>query len=286
MKTIIYSLIAILIFGYVAVGFTNKSSTNNSILIQATDKRISSVALSQSAGIISDRLRDYSTEKFTISVIQEKYQIQVILTDSWDVKTAENLLIKKGEFAFYETYDHQRLTELLHGENHLFSLFNDVDPNGSDTKIGCTTIAEVDRVNDYLNSLGLGRQCKFAWSQGTDDAKVCLFALRSDNEKGALLKGTDIENMRFAQDQASKDYYIDIKFKKAATALWSDATKRNIGKMIALVLDNNVIFYPRVNEAIENGSCQISGNFTLDEVRYITALGNHGELPVNFEVIR
>lgn len=286
MKTIVYSIIAILIFSAVAAGYTNKAETDKCILIQSVDRNIASVQLTQSAEIISNRLKDFSSEKFDVTVIPEKKQIQVIMAEPRDLKAVENLLVQKGAFAFYETYDRKSLTELLQGDKHLFSLINDGDANNSDVTIGCITNTGVEQVNDYTKSLGLNQKCKFAWSQGLDSSKVCLYALRLYNEKGALLTGTDIESMRYIQDQESKTYNVEILFNKDVIKTWSDATRRNINRSIALVLDNEVIYAPRVNEAIDKGACIISGDLTEDQVRFIAALGNNGELPANFEIVK
>jgi preprotein translocase subunit SecD len=286
MKTILYSIIAILIFSAVAAGYINKQETDKCILIQSVDRNIASVQLTQSAEIISNRLKDFSSEKFVVTIIPEKKQIQVILAEPRNLKAVENLLVQKGAFAFYETYDGKSLTELLQGDNHLFSLMNDGDANNSNVTIGCITPAKVEKVNDYTKSLGLHQKCKFAWSQGFDSSEVCLYALRLSDEKGALLTGADVESMRYIQDQESKTYNVEILFKKDVIKIWSDATKRNINRSIALVLDNEVIYAPRVNEAIDKGHCIISGNLTEDQVRFIAALGNNGELPANFEIVK
>jgi preprotein translocase subunit SecD len=286
MKTIVYSLIAILIFSIIATAFTSKANSNNSILIQSTDKNTSSVLLSQSAKIISDRLKDFSSEKFDVAILPEKNQIQVVLTNTWDLKATEYLLIQKGTLAFYETYDRKSFTEFLNGDSHLFSLFNNSNANISDAEIGCTSVAAVEKVTDYVNNLGLNQKCKFAWSQYFDDSDVCLYALKKYGEKGALLTGTDIESVTYDKDTASINYEIEISLKKSAIEVWSDATKRNINKVIAIVLDDNVISAPRLNTVIEGGYCVITGNFTENQVRYIAALMNNGELPLNFKIVK
>jgi preprotein translocase subunit SecD len=287
MKTILYSIIAILIFSAIAAGYSNKTDANYSILIQAADQSISSVTLSQSAEIISGRLRDFCAEKFEVALIPEKNQIQVTVEDSRDeLKTIEKLLVQKGSFAFYETCDHNSVAELLKDANHLFSLLNIGDSSRTGGEIGCTSGAEVGKVNDYIHSLDPDQKSKFAWSQDSGSRGVCLYALRLGKEKEALLAGTDVESMKYAQDKASKSYDVEINFRKEAIKLWSDATKRNMNKTIALVLDDKVIFCPRVNESIESGKCIISGNFTENEVRTIAALGNNGELPAIFEVVQ
>jgi len=286
MKTILYILIAVLLFGTIATRYSNKPITKTSISIQAIDSNISSFSLSQSAKIISNRLHDFSTEKFNITINPGKNQIQVILTGKWDLKSVENLLIQKGKLEFYETYDHQGLTEYLKGDNHLLSLLTVEEEKNSPAKIGCISFDKVDKVNDYLKSLQPDQKCKFSWGQNSESSEQCLYALKLINGKSALLTGTDVESIKFNKDAASKTYYLDIKFKESAVELWSDATKRNLNNAIAIVLDNKVIYAPIVRTLINNGLCQITGDYTENQVRYLVAIGNNGELPVYFKLVK
>jgi hypothetical protein len=286
MKTIIYLLIAVFTFGIIANSFKNQSGTKNIITIQSTDNKILSATLSQSAKIISGRLQSFSPAEFDLKIIPEKDQIQVIFTDNSDLNIVESLLTQQGAFAFYPTYNRKRLSELLKGDNHLFSLLNVKNSGYPSAEIGFTKIAEVEKVDNYLKTLGLDQQCKFIWSQPSEDTGVCLYALQLETGKGALLTGQDIETVKFNQDKASGSYMIAIEFKKAAVATWADATRRNINNSIAIVLDDQVIYAPILKSVIEGGICEISGDFTLLQVRYFAALVNNGELPANFKVIR
>lgn len=280
MKTIFKSLIPVLIFALLAAGFISESNAKRSILIQSSDKNISSAMLNQSAEIISKRLKDFSLEKFDISIIPAKDQIGVTIPDDWDLKTVENLIIHKGVIEFYETYDHAGLTGILNGDNLLFSLLTKGEPDDAGTKIGCTPASEVVRVNDYLKSLKLSDKCKFAWTQDFDKSSVCLFALRISAEIGAVITGGDIESAKYEKDR------IQIKLKTYAAEIWSAATKRNLGKVIAIVLDDNVISSPKVMSEITSGEIEISGKFTQTQAGYIAALLNNGVLPVSFTIVK
>jgi preprotein translocase subunit SecD len=207
-----------------------------------------------------------------------------VLTDNRDIKSAENLLIHKGALAFYETYNRKSLSELLQSDNHLFSLLK-VD-NDSVAKIGCIAATEVEKINDYLNTLVPGKKCKFAWSEHLNNSDVCLYALKTFGNKGALVTGTDIESVKYNQDKASKSNEIEIDLKKSSVELWADATKRNLNNAIAIVLDNEVIAAPIVRSEIDGGHCMITGDYTPTEAKYIAALGNNGELPVSFKIVK
>jgi len=286
MKKIIYFLIAVFVFGIIASFFSNPASAETRILIQSADNNISSAALSQSATILTARLKEFSSEKFELKVIPGKKQIQVVLADGWDLKAVEDLLTHQGSLAFYATYNRESFSELLKGDNQLFSLLKADGPDHSMAVIGCATAPEVEKVNDYLKTVSLGEKCIFAWSASSGDANVCLYGLRLEGEKGALLTGSDVASAKSGQDKASGINELGIEFKKPAVQLWADATRRNINKAIAIVLDSRVLYAPVLRDAIEGGKCSITGNFTQVEVRYFAALCNNGELPVSFKVVK
>lgn len=286
MRTILYLFIAIFVFGILEPSFTNKAFAQNSILIQSTDSKVSSILLTQSAQIITARLKDFSSEKFDLKVIPEKNQILVTLTNNQDLKIVEKLLTQKGSLAFYETYDRAGLTELLNGDKQLFSLFASNHDNQSDVQIGCATVAEVEKITNYLKTLGQVEKCKFVWDEHFEDSNVCLYALKADIKKGALIVGKDIESVQYEQDKVSKNNKIEIKLKKSAIGIWADATKRNMNHAIAIVLDNHVLAAPTVRSVINGGLCEITGSYTQNQAKYIAALGNNGVLPLIFKVVK
>jgi preprotein translocase subunit SecD len=286
MKTILKSIIAIIISGIILTGCTNNTDPKNTILIQSVENNVSSAQLSKSAEIITNRLKDFSPEKFEMTTILDKNQIQIVFADAWDLKTAEILLVQKGALAFYETYNSKSLSGLLNGDNHLFSLFNNSHPDDSVVEIGCASVKEVVKINDYINTLGLGQKCKFAWSQSFDKPDVCLYALKLNGEKGAIISETEIESVKCGQDKASKNNEIDIRLKEPAVKKWADATASNMNKAIAIVLDDNVLSAPIVRSVINGGHCTITGDFSQSQAAYIAALGNNGELPISFKIVK
>lgn len=286
MKNIVFIIIAILLLEWFVPFFTNNVSAANTITIQSTARQVSPAMLEQSASVIEARLKDFSAEHFDISVIPTTKQIKVVFAEGWDLKVAEKLMTQKGSLGFYETYDREHLNGILKGDQSLYSLLSNQSPENSFGLIGCTAITEAEKVNSYINKLELDRTCKFAWCLNAGQSDVCLYALRSDMENGAPMTGKDVGRVKCAVDNSSGSSYIEIRFKEASVALWSDLTKRNIGQTIAIVLDDMVLSAPMVREAISGGLCQITGNFTADEVRTMAALANNGELPVEFEMVK
>ncbi len=285
MKTILYTFIVIFVFGILQPAFTSSAPKQSSILIQAKNSKPSAQQLEQSVKIISGRLADFSSGKFEVTVVSGKNQIRVSAASIPDLKTIEDLLTQKGEMAFYETYDSSGLAQLLKGDSTLFSFFERKSIHPSDARIGCISDLGRSKVNVYLEKHGPVSGCKLMWDR-QEHASNCLYALKTNGDKGAVVVGSEIESVRYNQDQAARYNEILVKFKPAAVVLWAEVTRRNIGHSIAIVLDDKVLATPVVRSVISGGNCMISGNYTQSEARFIAALGNHGELPLNFSVVK
>lgn len=286
MKTTRFLFIAIIMISMFAMSFTNKATNKNVILIQAVDNQLTSTALSESANIISARLKDFSTDKSIVTVISDKHQIQVEGINDTDIKYVENLIIQKGRIEFYIAYNQVELSGLLKGDMHLFSLLNTMEVKNSYSRVGCTSISKMDKVNQFINSKLTVKNCRFVWSDFSDSTNVCLLALKTERNKRSLLSGNDIESVTFNRDKAHNNWYTEFSFKKPAAKVWSEITKQNINHSVAIVIDNHVICYPVIRSVIENGKCMITGNFTETDVKLFAAFGSHGELPTTFEVVR
>jgi len=286
MRTILYSFIAIFIFGIMQPAFTNKAPKQNFILIQTTDPGVTAQKLEQSAKIITCRLTDFSSEKFDVKIVPGKNSIQVTSANIIDLKMVENLISHKGEMAFYETYTRSSLKELLHEHSPLFSLLPEKGSHTGDARIGCVPAESVNKIEECLKTIGTVINCQFAWDNSFEDKEICLYALKTSNENGAVITGSDIESVSCNQDKTSNVQEINVTLKKNAVELWADVTKRNLNHAIAIVLDGKVLAAPVVRSEITGGKCIITGNYTETEAKFIAALGNNGELPLNFKVLK
>ena len=86
-----------------------------------------------------------------------------------------------------------------------------------------------------------------------------------------------------AQDN-SETAVIRLTFNEEGSALWAQATKENMLRPIAIVLDGEVCFAPVVQAEITSGKAMITGQFSKEEARLAAALIQGGELPVPLRV--
>ena len=69
------------------------------------------------------------------------------------------------------------------------------------------------------------------------------------------------------------------------TRIWAKMTGENVGKPIAIVLDNFVYSAPNVLNAIPSGNSQISGNFSVQEAQDLSDILQSGKLPAPAKIV-
>ncbi|MFA5841362.1 MAG: protein translocase subunit SecD [Candidatus Paceibacterota bacterium] len=99
------------------------------------------------------------------------------------------------------------------------------------------------------------------------------------------LTGRFLEKATLDFDQQTGEPTVGLQFNSEGTKLFADITKSNVGKTVAIYLDNAPISSPVVREEIASGKAQISGNFTPQEAKTLVGRLNSGALPVPIELI-
>ncbi len=86
-------------------------------------------------------------------------------------------------------------------------------------------------------------------------------------------------------DTSSIKPAVNIEFNKAGAKMFAELTKKNVGKPLAIFLDNRLIEMPTVREEILGGKAQISGDFTLDSAKRLVQRFNAGALPAPIKLV-
>jgi SecD/SecF fusion protein len=79
---------------------------------------------------------------------------------------------------------------------------------------------------------------------------------------------------------------VDMAMNAEGARIWARLTADNIGRQIAIVLDDAVYSYPRVNTEISGGRSEISGNFTVQEADDLANVLKSGKLPAPARIIQ
>ncbi|MEK7167820.1 MAG: peptidylprolyl isomerase, partial [Patescibacteria group bacterium] len=126
------------------------------------------------------------------------------------------------------------------------------------------------------------------------DTRHILFKIKTaqdlgvnvDSEwKNTELTGQQLKKATVVMDPNSGIPQVSLEFNTEGSKLFGEITGRNVGKPVAIFLDNYPISIPRVNEAITSGQAVISGDFNLKEAKLLAQRLNAGALPVPINLI-
>lgn len=81
------------------------------------------------------------------------------------------------------------------------------------------------------------------------------------------------------------DYQVAFELKSEEAKIFSDYTTQNVGTVLAIVLDKQIISAPRINEPITDGQGVISGDFTLEGANDLAVQLRYGSLPIPLIVV-
>lgn len=149
------------------------------------------------------------------------------------------------------------------------------------------------KVNKYLSLPEirnlLPRDLWFAWSAKPADENNDIYALYALKSRGPgrqpALTGDVIVSSRPDFDPVTRRPIVTMEMNQRGARLWRRLTAENIGRSIAIVLDDRVYSAPVVETEIPSGKSVISGNFTVDEARDLATILESGKLPVSINII-
>ena len=87
-------------------------------------------------------------------------------------------------------------------------------------------------------------------------------------------------------DMGNREYVVQLELTEDGTKAFADATTENVGNVIQIVYDDNVISAPRVNEAITGGTAIISGMASAEEAQNLASSIRIGSLSLELTEIR
>ena len=177
-------------------------------------------------------------------------------------------------------------------------LFAVLSPSGSNNAcIGFAAAIDTAKVNRYLAMPQIAEifpaEFKPMWSvkpseyvQGENIFE--LVAIKATSRDGkAKLDGGVITDARVVYDHGSNgEPSVSMSMNAEGANVWARMTSDNVGKQIAIVLDDMVYSYPNVQNAITGGSSSITGHFTPDEATDLVNVLKSGKLPAPATIIQ
>ncbi len=167
---------------------------------------------------------------------------------------------------------------------------------GSSARVGMAQVKDTADINQMLaEAKGIfPRNLKLAWSvkpetyDGQNGEKVemlDLVALKMSRDNKCALGGEVITDARQDYGQGNQ-VEVTIQMNPEGAKAWKRLTGENVGKQIAIVLDDYVYSYPVVNGEIPNGRSSISGGgMTIEEAQDLANILKAGKLPAPARIL-
>ena len=181
-------------------------------------------------------------------------------------------------------------------QNPLFAVFQPV-PQGL-AIVGYANARDTADVNKVIYSeiarQVLPAECKLRWGAKAEDFGgentrgdvFALYALKITEPSGrAPLEGDVITSSKDDFDQMGHPS-VSMQMNSDGARRWSQITKQNIGRGVAIVLDDAVYSAPRILSQIDGGNSQITGNFTIEDTKDLANTLNSGKMPAPTRIVQ
>ncbi|MBP7832628.1 MAG: protein translocase subunit SecD [Candidatus Levybacteria bacterium] len=157
-------------------------------------------------------------------------------------------------------------------------------------------VAELPGLNDVDTAVSLiGKTAELSfWEAGpvvkdatpSADLPLGLPIFLGNNPIKTELSGKDLKSSQVVFNNTGVGgAQVQLDFTPTGAKSFAAITKRNIGKPLAIVLDNQLVEAPQVNSEIVNGTAVITGGFTTESAKALSVQLNSGALPAPLEII-
>jgi len=225
-----------------------------------------------------------------------------VATDSTAVAAADSTKAASGDLAAKlakkdTNAADSKAAELAKKENPLFAIFQPVQGNAL-AVVGYANARDTAEVNkiiysDLANQI-FPAELKLRWGakpenfggENTRGDIFELYALKITEPSGrAPLEGDVITSSKDDFDQMGHPS-VSMQMNSDGARRWSQITKQNIGKGVAIVLDDAVYSAPRILTQIDGGNSQITGNFTIEDTKDLANTLNSGKMPAPTRIVQ
>ena len=125
-------------------------------------------------------------------------------------------------------------------------------------------------------------------TEGVFGSELLSFEKNDDKlniSKRIILSGENLINAQPKLDNQSNQAVVSFTFDRVGSKKFAKATSKNVGRRVAIILDNKIISAPVVREAILSGQGQISGDFTFQSATDLALMLRSGALPAPLKII-
>ena len=150
-------------------------------------------------------------------------------------------------------------------------------------------LAGIENPEEAVKQIGQTPNLTFYQSRPADETQKLLEQFQAGNfenfqnpyfREPAVLTGKNVKTAEVIFDPQTQQPQVGVSFDDEGKQNFADFTKNNIGEILYILLDGEVISAPRINQEIPNGQATISGEFTAESAKELVDGLNAGALPV------
>lgn len=293
-----------------------RSNSTNAEVTEALQKQVDS-QVDAAFNIFRTRIDQFGVVAPNIQKLQDKTgQILLELPGVKEPERVTELLKSSANLQFYEVYNYNEVKNDLNSfaaayaaqdtVNHtnLVELLGGVQRDNTPV-IGIVTPANRAMVDSILNS-PLAKQKLPNDFHAVWEVKAVEYPVPDANGNPIKKSNGEIKTTPYWQlvalkgepalegdavISASSEYdnmrgnTVNMRMSDTGSQAWATITRNNIGRPIAIVLDNAVYSYPNVNNEITGGSSEITGNFTPEEANDLANVLKSGKMSASVDVV-
>ena len=305
-----------------ATGLKNSNITFNSTdadVKSVLDREVDA-AVSNAYQVVRNRVDQFGVAQPNIQILRGRGQIGQIMVEMPGIKEPERirkLLQGSANLEFWETYNLSEIQGAIASLNQIQlaggkavaqadsttadstkaaapapagktfgQLIAMADPQG--WVVGYAMAKDTAAINAIVNSEAakakLPKDLRLKWSVKAENGHAfALYSLKAMNGQPSM-QGAVIDDAKDDFNQMHQPI-VTMAMTNDGARDWANLTKKNIGRGVAIVLDDAVYSAPRVNSEINGGHSEISGHFTIDDTRDLSNVLKSGKMPAPTNII-
>lgn len=285
--------------------------------IKLFDKIASDVEVNSTIEVLKNRIDYFCYNNPSVIISSDKSEIQIKLPLIFDTILYKDFIIKKGKFEILETFENQEINKcLVEVNNKLFQnhdynykipndsfIFNQVNNNYplfrilypstsrdgnllNGPVIGYSQSKDTALINSILRDRNFTdifpAYFDFKWAKIKNNNYLSLIAVKRPINYKTISSDMILEATTTKGN--STNYNVNFALKTEYYQVWADLTKNNIGKSLAIIIDNEVFSFPKVTSEIQSGTSTISSNMTLEQAKALSTTLKYGITPLDFVI--
>lgn len=274
-----------------------RSGCSNDEVIRQIERELFE-ACERTGQIIERRIGDYEYCEWSVEKQGKGDYIIVKVRGFKDIDNLRERIQCPGRLEFWQVYESKDIKPIIDKMDEFSKadssagLYGLLSPMASqEPVVGVAKLSDTAAVNKILKEAAKNgfydskHEVKFLWAnKPAREGIISLYAIEVTTRDGApLLDGSCISNAM--QDMGSQGAEVNMTMNSSGAREWKRITGENVGRCLAIVLDNQVYSAPRVMGEIAGGRSQITGNFTVEEAKLLAFIIKSGTLPLPVRIV-